>query len=575
MPDHDSDYGCDRFPIDRRTVLSVGAGATTAAFGIGAFAGTASAWKRFDVDFKGRSIVWMIVGDDLDYDPPAIAHVIVSSGLDVECRLVEFTAENATTAPEHYGDDPVVKYHADDGIVLGVLPYNRPGAGAGRFGRPRCVMENEYLQTDEGDTSRFRGVECVETARQDHWDGDVRACWFDPLDSREPAQQLQGFGPDDPSDGQEFGAHVAIDQGGDVVLVGAPGDDENGAHAGAAYVFSSRNGQWRQDAKLLPENGGTAGDEFGRAVDLSDDGSIAMVGAPSAGDAGATAVFTAGSTDWNQTDRLRPDDAVTDAHFGQSVALDGAGEYALIGSDDGIYGVTNGSDWVVEHHPEIPESDLAVAQGGTWGKRWGRIATLDDGAQTALVADPRAGGYGFGEAHCLTRGQNGWSHASLIGVGADSDHYGAALALDADGDIAIVGTNPPPIAAIPTGFAQVVSKGPGSSTNRPMTIQPADGAGNDRFGRSVAVDDDGTLALIGAPLHDTAQGTDAGAAYLFADDGAGWIRVGKYIAADGAAADQFGEAVALDSAGESGVVGAPFADADGVESGRVSVVDIE
>lgn len=171
-----------RQSLTRRAVLSIGAGATAAGLGIGGFAGTAAAWERLAVDFRSESQVWLIVGDDLHYDPPVVAHVVVDTGHEVECRLVEFTAENATTVPDEYGDTPVVKHDASGETVLGVVPYNRHDPGDGRFSRPRCVMPNDHLEDSERVASACREADCVQAAVTDQWGGHLKECWFDPLD---------------------------------------------------------------------------------------------------------------------------------------------------------------------------------------------------------------------------------------------------------------------------------------------------------------------------------------------------------------------------------------------------------
>jgi hypothetical protein len=57
---------------------------------------------------------------------------------------------------------------------------------------------------------------------------------------------------------------VAVE--GDLVVVGAPGNDDNGSISGSAYVFERNGGVWGQAAKLTE---GDAGDQLGNAVELS------------------------------------------------------------------------------------------------------------------------------------------------------------------------------------------------------------------------------------------------------------------------------------------------------------------
>jgi len=92
-----------------------------------------------------------------------------------------------------------------------------------------------------------------------------------------------------------------------------------------------------------------------------------------------------------------------------------------------------------------------------------------------------------------------------------------------------------------------------------------DGQEDDLFGRDAAID--GRYAIIGAPYDDNENGVDAGAAYVFEYDGSNWTQTQKIIAADGAADDVFGYAVAI--SGNNIVVGVPWDDDDGEKSGSV------
>lgn len=72
--------------------------------------------------------------------------------------------------------------------------------------------------------------------------------------------------------GQNFGVAVVIQ--GDLAIVGALGDNENGTQSGAVYVFNVSSGALL--AKLTPSNA-APGHQFGRSVAIS--GHIVMVGA--------------------------------------------------------------------------------------------------------------------------------------------------------------------------------------------------------------------------------------------------------------------------------------------------------
>lgn len=162
--------------LKRRTVLASTAGMAGTAIGVGVLSGTVAAWERLDIDFKGCSEVWMIVGDDLHYSnpDPAVAHVIVATADGgTDCRPVDFTEENATRIPGRYGDAPVVKYVAGvDEKILGVIKYNYVNeTGDGRFSKPSCLMVNEHTCAQTPNTPDVYSADCVQAAYDGHWNG--------------------------------------------------------------------------------------------------------------------------------------------------------------------------------------------------------------------------------------------------------------------------------------------------------------------------------------------------------------------------------------------------------------------
>ena len=129
----------------------------------------------------------------------------------------------------------------------------------------------------------------------------------------------------DASPGDWFGN--SVDLSGDAIIVGALFGDATAAlsnNEGAAYVFRESGNDWVEEARLESSDGGAA-DNFGTEVAIS--GDVAVVGAPlrnSAGlDSGSAYVFTFDGTLWNETAILTASDAAAEDGFGTSVAIDG------------------------------------------------------------------------------------------------------------------------------------------------------------------------------------------------------------------------------------------------------------
>ena len=150
--------------------------------------------------------------------------------------------------------------------------------------------------------------------------------------------------------GDNFGVSVAISGNaadGDIVVVGAYGEDSNGAggpsdnsasNAGAAYVFVRSGATWTEQAYLKASNAGYA-DFFGASVAVDEDaagGPTVVAGAygedsngaggpsdNSALDAGAAYVLVRSGATWSEQAYLKASNAGAGDTFGYAVAISG------------------------------------------------------------------------------------------------------------------------------------------------------------------------------------------------------------------------------------------------------------
>ncbi|MGP1346551.1 MAG: hypothetical protein ACTS3F_07785 [Phycisphaerales bacterium] len=183
--------------------------------------------------------------------------------------------------------------------------------------------------------------------------------------------QLELFTAEDGGFGDQLGWSVAIS--GDLVLAGATGDDDMGQNAGAAYVFDAGTGA--QLAKLTPSDG-QAGDAFGFSVAIS--GTRAIIGAPGndEGGSGAGAAYLFDLETFEQLDKLLADDAAPGDRFGASVAINGIRILVGAEEDDGPASVS-GSAYVFD---ALDGSQLRKlnAPAGTTPIFFGRGVALQD-----------------------------------------------------------------------------------------------------------------------------------------------------------------------------------------------------
>jgi hypothetical protein len=132
-------------------------------------------------------------------------------------------------------------------------------------------------------------------------------------------QRLTATGGDP---GDVFGTDVAVD--GDLIAVGAIGDDETAFNSGAVFVFELSGGSWSQVQKVKAATPIT-GSNFGYSIAL--EGNRLVVGSRLAtnganSSAGLAYVFDRGAS-FTETQILAPSVVEAGAYFGNSVALDG------------------------------------------------------------------------------------------------------------------------------------------------------------------------------------------------------------------------------------------------------------
>jgi hypothetical protein len=369
------------------------------------------------------------------------------------------------------------------------------------------------------------------------------------------------------------GISVAVSQDGSTLLVGGPGE----LPAGAAWVFTNSGGVWsQQGGKLTPTNaanppGGSA--FFGSTVALSRNGNVALIGAPddenegeSPGtpilQAGAVWVFGRSGNTWSQGSKLVPngDSIVTPGEhgslFGSSLALSGDGSTALIGGwNDNNFA---GAAWVFSTNGTELQK-LTKPSDATNTPAFGKAVALSDDGSTAMIA-----GTDQGAVWAFTRSGNTYVQQNSKLTPSDGSNpagggsFGSALALSQNGNTALIGGAGD---GSQSGAAWVFTRSGTSWSQQGPKLTPSDETNvppfAGRFGTSVALSADGNTALIGAPV----DSDSAGAAWIFVRTGASWTQRGPKIAVNSPGNEvgqgQFGAAVTLSGDGIRAAIGGP------------------
>ena len=401
--------------------------------------------------------------------------------------------------------------------------------------------------------------------------GQVTLNWDDQFDSditgHEYLQaQFSKLTASDEAADHLFGQSVAVD--GDTMVVGASGDDHNGS----AYVFTRQSGTWSQVAKLTASDE-AADDGFGYRVAIG--GDTVVVGAPWDDDngsgSGSAYVFTRQSGSWSQVAKLTASDAVADAVFGSSVAVDGDTVVVSARGDDDN-GEDSGSVYVFTRQSgSWSQKDKLIATDAAAGTVFGISVAVD--GDTVVVGVDEANEYDSltGSAYVFTRQSGTWSQVAKLTASSEAivDSFGYSVAVD--GDTVVVGSPMEFYFDSLSGSAYVfVKPEEGWATATPTAkLTESDPAAGLGFGWEVAID--GDTVVVGT-YRDDDNGTGSDSAYVFVKPATGWTtatETAKLTAPDGAAGDYFGLLVAVDA--DTVVVGAPWDDDNGSGSGLAYV----
>ena len=354
------------------------------------------------------------------------------------------------------------------------------------------------------------------------------------------------------------------------------------------------------------------GDEFGRGVALSSDGTTLVVGARfedsaatgvngdqtnnSAQASGAVYVFvrTGSGATWLQQAYIKASNTNVADHFGRELALSANGSTLAVGADreDGGNAPFSGAVYVYVRVGSAWEQQayIKASNAGSSDAFGSAVALSGDGRTLAVGAtgeDSSAVGVdgnqannsasNSGAAYVFVRSGSAWSQQAYIkasntgaadsfGVALDLSNDGSLLAVSASGeDSSAAGIDGDQLdnSAIDAGAVYVYERLAGSLWTQQAYIKGANTEASDVFGGAVALSNDGATLAVGAFGEDSnAVGingnpannsmTGAGAAYVFVKNNGVWGQVSYVKASNTAATATFGRNLAL--AGNAGTL---------------------
>jgi len=360
--------------------------------------------------------------------------------------------------------------------------------------------------------------------------------------------------------GNDFGDSVAISGNTAVIGAPQHPYSGPNAAQGAAYVFVQSGGAWVQQAELTASDG-AAFDGFGASVAVSGSTIVVGAPPRTVGSnqyQGAVYVFVESGGTWSQQAELTASDGGSNNYFGFSVALSGstitvgATGHSATGSNvaqgAAYVFVESGGTWT-------QQAELTASDGMAYDQLGSSVAV--SGSTVVAGAPCHAVNYLCqGAAYVFVESGGTWSQQEELTAsdGGGNDDFGWSVALS--GSTMLMGATHHMVGSNITQGAAYVFVESGGTWSQQEELTSADGVANDFFGYSVALS--GSTVLVGAPQHPYLSSLDVpgpGAAYVFVESGGTWGQQAEPTASDGAANEGFGHSVAVD--GGTGVVGAP------------------
>ena len=371
----------------------------------------------------------------------------------------------------------------------------------------------------------------------------------------DPNRAVGSFKGEDATHAEQLGRAVAISGDGKTMALGAP---EYADAAGRVVVYTNRDGKgWISSPPLsiaLPN----AGDRFGQAVALSDDGSTLAVGVPGIFGQGVVMVFrrmeSDGHTYWAQYKSL-PSNTAQGNEAGTSVAISGDGRTVAFGAPGQDYGA--GAVYVADLSVNaLPIALFPPVQ--TMGARFGERLDLSADGKTLIAGMARTGS--SASRALIFRGSslqwqntnslqnpNSWMplgfvpSVALSGDGTraalgdlqslsiyfrmdagnyistggvfDQDYSGGSLAFSSDGKRLLAGLESSrargegvwavpetdPTVSVRAGAVAILDEAADHTWSTTRVIKATNPEDGDAFGAAVGISADGKTILVGAP----------------------------------------------------------------------------
>ncbi len=301
------------------------------------------------------------------------------------------------------------------------------------------------------------------------------------------------------------GYNVSLSSNGNIVAIGATGNDGNGNASGHVRIYQYSAGVWTQIGSDI--DGEAEGDTSGNYVSLSSDGTIVAIGATgndgNGNSSGHVRIYQNSAGTWTQVGNDIDGEFANDQN-GSSVSLSSSGNIVAIGATgNGGNGTNSGHVRIYQNNAGTWTQIGADINGEAAFNSSGYTVKLSsDGSKVAISAPFNSGNGAFsGHVRIYQNSAGTWTQVGndINGEAAD-DYSGTGLSMSDNGNIVAIGAATNDGNGSNSGHVRIYQNISGVWTQVGNDINGE--AADDNSGVSVSLSNDGSTLAIGAYLND-------------------------------------------------------------------------
>ncbi len=381
--------------------------------------------------------------------------------------------------------------------------------------------------------------------------------------------------------GSNAGSSVSISGDGHRIIIGEPGNSDNGNFAGQARIFEWNGMDWVQIG--IDIEGENANDRFGFAVSISEDGNKIAIGSPF-NDANGMSAGLVKIYSWSGQNWILSGTAIlgtsTGDKCGWALSFSGDGNRLAIGcTESNTGGYQAGQVRIFEFDGTNWDPTGGAINGTSANDLSGEAISLSqNGNRIAIGASNNDDvGNDIGQVRVFQYNNSNWVQLGNDLYGENMNTYaGRSVSLSDDGNrLAIGGPSNTNTNGSTSGHVRIYDFNSSSNTwvQAGMDLEGSNGGGGSRFGTSVFLSGNGNRIAIGAYLSTNDNGQNAGSVQIYDWDAGMWNKTYSDILGE-SAYDQSGISVSLSGDGERVAIGANLNDDNGSDAGHVRVFSL-